>query len=120
MNTAAGLPIRAPLIHSSLVLSMKCFIDADIFPKRVGLPRIRASQLFKSLIDANRSPERVSIEGALFMGGGSLFTADGTSFTVDDSKLTDTAGTHLKMASLPSMDSTPRAISRAIFFTDPK
>ena len=50
VNTPAGLPTNPPDIQSELVLSRKYFIDEDILPNRVGLPRIRPSQLVKSSV----------------------------------------------------------------------
>jgi len=48
VKTAAGLPIRAPLSQSRLVVSMKYFIGAAMLPKRVGLPRISPQQSVRS------------------------------------------------------------------------
>ena len=48
VNTAAGLPTKAPDSQRSPVLSRKYFSGAAILPNRVGLPRARPSQAASS------------------------------------------------------------------------
>ena len=48
MNTAAGFPASFPESHSADVESMKCFIAAVMFPKRVGLPSASPAQRSRS------------------------------------------------------------------------
>ena len=49
VNTPAGLPDSVPLSHSVVVLSKKDLSGAAIFPKCVGLPKIKPEQFFKLL-----------------------------------------------------------------------
>src|SRR5450830_1409035 len=63
VKTPAGLPTRAPVSHRLLVPSIKYFNGAAILPKRVGLPRARAAQFFRSSRLAYKAPSS-GISGA--------------------------------------------------------